>query len=611
MRRSLLACLLSFPLAAADLSDAGARVLFKANQYFEILSRAPLRSDPALSIAGFQLRSVTPGTRLRLGKKWFPVGNLKNWMHYQDAPGKAWIDLVEFDTAASARSLLEKATQWHYGNRTGDSFAFVTYQREPGEDVVAAGLRRDRILLNFGIALPFPVPYDGKGAAPAPEQMQAILEDIDALAGTIEHTARAVVGPDYKTWFPPAAPTAEDIRLMRIGGFTRLWSEVKYNFVFLRERPKLDWDAMLDLYLPRIAAAKDDDEYVRLMQEATALLQDGHTRVTGDKPRAPVAVEIERIEGTPIVVAAEASTGVKPGMELLVVDDVPLGEKLTRDVYPYGAASTPQSRELTALREVLAGTPGTTVRAGFADPEGKRMTVALARGFTQFGQKPPAEFRELRDGIAVLTINSFMTDAGVKEFDANRERIRQAKGLIIDVRANGGGNSNNGDRLVARLIDGNSARLVRWKTRVYRPSFRAWGRPEEWYESNEDSIQPADGKPFPGPVAVLIGPRTASASENFIVTLAASKRATLIGSPSNGSTGQPLFFHIYGASVAICTKWDTAPDGAEFVGVGVKPDIAVERTRRDVIEGKDPVLEAAIRFLTTPPSTAPPRAPAP
>jgi C-terminal processing protease CtpA/Prc len=40
------------------------------------------------------------------------------------------------------------------------------------------------------------------------------------------------------------------------------------------------------------------------------------------------------------------------------------------------------------------------------------------------------------------------------------------------------------------------------------------------------------------------------------------------------------------------------PDGTEFVGVGVQPDVRVERTRQAIAEGRDLVLERAIQVLS-------------
>ncbi|MHC4738152.1 MAG: S41 family peptidase, partial [Planctomycetota bacterium] len=76
-------------------------------------------------------------------------------------------------------------------------------------------------------------------------------------------------------------------------------------------------------------------------------------------------------------------------------------------------------------------------------------------------------------------------------------------------------------------------------------------------------------------------------------------RATIVGQKSGGSTGQPLQFSFLDGKIRgrICTKRDTYPDGREFVGVGIIPDIEVNPTPDDIIAGRDVVLEKGITIL--------------
>jgi carboxyl-terminal processing protease len=110
-------------------------------------------------------------------------------------------------------------------------------------------------------------------------------------------------------------------------------------------------------------------------------------------------------------------------------------------------------------------------------------------------------------------------------------------------------------------------------------------------------VEPRGKRPFSGPVAVLIGPNTYSAAEDFLVPLKMSGRARLVGTPTGGSTGQPLIVEVYGAYARICTKWDRMPDGTEFVGVGVQPAVRVELTRQAIAAGRDLVVERAVQVL--------------
>ena len=297
----------------------------------------------------------------------------------------------------------------------------------------------------------------------------------------------------------------------------------------------------------------------------------------------------------------------KVGEEVTAVDGRPVQDILRQDLYPYISASTTQALELRAFPKLLNGEDKSQVTLMINDHAGATRTVTLARGSHWSFPQPASDtpqvqlkelggVKELGDGILYINLPSFEVDQCVKDFEAALPRVRSARGLLFDVRHNGGGNSDNGDAIIGYLIDKAFCDL-HWKTRQYMPAFRAWGEKEGWYEG-KNTIKPRGGKPFKGPVVVLTGPETCSAAENFVVALHGSGRAKVVGEKTNGSTGQPLPLSLPGGGEArICTKWDTYADGREFVGVGVIPDVEVHQSCEDIASGKDAVLDAGIQSL--------------
>lgn len=74
-----------------------------------------------------------------------------------------------------------------------------------------------------------------------------------------------------------------------------------------------------------------------------------------------------------------------------------------------------------------------------------------------------------------------------------------------------------------------------------------------------------------------------------------SGRATIVGSCSRGSTGQPYLYRFdNGMSFRVSTKRVYLPDGSPFEGVGILPDVTIEPTVADLKEDRDVVLEAAL-----------------
>lgn len=65
-----------------------------------------------------------------------------------------------------------------------------------------------------------------------------------------------------------------------------------------------------------------------------------------------------------------------------------------------------------------------------------------------------------------------------------------------------------------------------------------------------------------------------------------------------GSTGQPLAFKLPGGgSARIWMKRDAYPDGREFVGVGIQPQVVVAETIVDVRARRDDALEEAVGII--------------
>jgi C-terminal processing protease CtpA/Prc len=400
----------------------------------------------------------------------------------------------------------------------------------------------------------------------------------------------------------------------RVAGFVRLWSEVKYNFAFFDQVPHLHWDAALEEYLPKVQQAQSTEEYYRLLKRCIALLQDGHTRIDGptNEPDSRPPLHVRAVDGKAVIVEVHPADDIlDPGLKArLLKANLKLGEKITHvdgrgvkeilehDVYPYICASTAQSRDLQAYPKLLQGEYSTQAKLRIKSLDGGEREVTLTRGYYRSQRRREGfAFRQLDDGLAYVNLDSFGSEEVVEKFDEVFDRVAQSIGLIIDVRENGGGSTSIGYAIISYLTD-KTLEGSRWKTRQYMPAFRAWGRPEKWHEGQHDPIVPRKEGFFLGPVVVLIGPSTCSAAEDFVVALHASGRATLVGQKTRGSTGQPLRIDLPGGGRAgICTKRDTYPDGREFVGIGIIPDIEAHPTPADVAADHDVVLEEGLKVL--------------
>ncbi len=395
--------------------------------------------------------------------------------------------------------------------------------------------------------------------------------------------------------------TAEE----KIAGLSKSWAEAKYNFANFDLVPTLNWDSLYLSFIPKVTATKTTVEYYKALQEFYRYLIDGHTAIffpfaIMKQRNGLIDIDIRWIENKALVTANRSGQKlIQPGMELVEWNGKALQEYIQSEISPYLHYSTPQdSTERIYRYELLRGVAGQKVLLGFKAMNGNVVQQEFA--FTPveniWNRGPLLEFKILKGNVGYLKLNSFADEKIVKMFDSVFQEMEKTNALIIDIRGNGGGNGGNGFEILGYLTD---KPFMTGKTviRQYRPVGRSWGGPERNHIEGDD-WKPYKNKLYNKQVVVLTSGATYSAAEDFTSVFKGINRAKVIGAPTGGSTGQPVFFTLPGGGLgAVCSKRDFIADGTEFVGVGIQPDIVVKPTQKGVAEGRDEVLEAALRVI--------------
>ena len=196
------------------------------------------------------------------------------------------------------------------------------------------------------------------------------------------------------------------------------------------------------------------------------------------------------------------------------------------------------------------------------------------------------------DGIGYISINRLSDSAMPDDFDAVLEKMQDTKGLILDLRYNGGGSEPLGQQITGRFID---------KPRVYSLSqFRSGPKHTDLTEKTRRTCEPAGPWRYVGPVAVLQGQKTMSSAESFALMLAQCPQATTMGDRTAGSSGNPRQIQAGAGIVVNLPRWiDMDPDGKPIDFVGISPKIKVDAKPKDFGGDRDPVLSAALEHLRT------------
>ena len=300
---------------------------------------------------------------------------------------------------------------------------------------------------------------------------------------------------------------------------------------------------------------------------------------------------------------------------------------LEREVIPYISSSTDHIVLDWAISRMFQSPKGTSYDVVFKLPNGQTKELKLTHNETlekevypEFEDMDLFEFKWLDSGIAYISLNSFSDPKIDTLFYEKLPELYKAKKLIIDLRKNVGGSTNIGLNILKYLTNDTLLYGSKSQSRLHIPSFKAWGKwteakdtiNNEWakqeylsYHDDYFHVFPYEAytnkleeKRLVVPTALLIGHNTVSAAEDFLIYADNQSHMTKIGEPTFGSTGQPMLFDLPGGgSARVCTKKDTYPNGKEFVGYGILPDIKIKKTFDDYVENKDPVLKKAIQYL--------------
>ncbi len=404
-----------------------------------------------------------------------------------------------------------------------------------------------------------------------------------------------------------AAPSSENPGDIRSLTFDIVWRTVKEKH-FDPAMGGVDWNKARETYAHRAAAAKNDQELYRSLQEMLGLLRQSHFNIIPPESVIPedqkepsnggIGVELRLAGGSIMITRVEpdssaAKSGLRPGFLIEQIDDKPV----ERIVAPFAkSAERDEMKNIRAARRVLAtinGNPGTAVRIVYLDEKDQRRETTVTRErmrgelSPRFGNFPPQytefETKRMPNGsgyIGYIRFNIF-TMPVVEKLKAAIAEFTSADGMIFDLRGNPGGVGGIASTIAGRICD-KPGSLGVMKMRSGEMKFAIFP------QSN----------PYTGPVAVLIDGMSASTSEIFSSGIQEMGRAVIVGERSAGAALPSLIQKLpTGALFQFAIADFKTPKGVLVEGRGVIPDVEVKYDRASLLAGRDAQLEAAVEQI--------------
>jgi len=418
-------------------------------------------------------------------------------------------------------------------------------------------------------------------------------------------------------------------RMSYTDAFDAMIEKFRTDYAFT-EFKQIDWDEKAAEFRPRFEEAEannDSTAYQFALQDFIWSIPDGHVAMANTPALAQrfqevtaggIGIAIRRLDDGRTIVnyltagSPAEETGIELRAQILEINGRPIDE-VVDEIIPWSSPFSVQDRKLLqqlryATRflvdsevEVTYQNPGdteptTVTLTAVQEPESFAFS-SFNRGLT--GYELPVEYEPIQGTNYVLVRITDFLDNERLTIDL-WERLMQdlnaqgVPGIIIDMRANGGGSGWLAAQMAAYFFDeelelGNIGRYDEDTGDFYFDPNQA-----------QHFILAPENLRYHGEVAVLVGPNCSSACEFFSYYMSLEDRSAIVGQYTTSGMGGGVerFFMPEGITVQMTVARAVDANGEiHLAGKGVVPTVRVPVDEETLFSEGDPVLEAAVAHL--------------
>jgi hypothetical protein len=409
----------------------------------------------------------------------------------------------------------------------------------------------------------------------------------------------------------------------------------------------VDYRAALDTIRASLGDGIDERDFHIQLRKVVALFGDGHSRVRGVEGvlhAGCLPFAVADIGGR---LAALPSRGGKSWRAtapwLTAIDDLPVARWLDAagDLATKGSPQLQRRERLrflpyvTHLRAALGRPAQATVNVTIG---GQTFELPLADKASRAELPLPGNSHgKLAGNIGYLRLAEMSADAA-QTVEAALTALRDTRGLVLDVRDNGGGTREALCMLLPAILPKGPPRVVnvaalrlsqgvqplaeghladrylfpatasgwtepeRHAIAMFAKTFTpAWQFPAEQFSPWHYMVMSADaeGLRYEKPIVVLMNEGCFSATDIFLCALQGLPQVTLLGTPSSGGSGRAREVRLAHSDIAVMlsTMASFQPSGALLEGEGVLPAVLHPAKLEDYLGSGDSALEQAVALL--------------
>lgn len=379
----------------------------------------------------------------------------------------------------------------------------------------------------------------------------------------------------------------------RLGGVTVTWNVFQHFYPYF-DFAKTDWGKDLRLALSKAYTDKTAVDFQKTLQLLTAKLKDGHVWVTTAESKATHQPPItwEWVENKLVITDVFDNTLLLVKGDVVTAIDGAAPEAVFEELHQYISAATEGWLHYRAQSESLLGEPESILQLTVLKADNSTADLQLKRTLSRqqaFAAMPsPEGIKSLADGIMYINIGK----APMKDIQTAMPQLQQSKAIICDLR--GYPNGNHG--LIEYLLPepDNSKKWMQVPYIIYPDQEKIAG-----YREMGWGMKPKSPR-LTAKVIFLIDGQAISYAESYMSFIEHYKLATIVGQPTAGTNGNINPFTLPGGYRVSWTGMKVQKhDGSPLHGVGIIPDVFVEKTIKGVRESRDEFLEKALELVAS------------
>jgi carboxyl-terminal processing protease len=377
---------------------------------------------------------------------------------------------------------------------------------------------------------------------------------------------------------------AESSPKLRQKTFEVVWRTVNEQY-FDPDFGGVDWAAVRQRYAPQVLNTKSNEELHELLNNMLGEIHISHLGIIKSEDLEQFT-ELSVITGlalrdidneiiiTRVLEGSSAEkAGLRAGFTIKEVDHAAVVNSEDADVALGGEN---QKHRVGFLAD------GSVLREAVLDnqlpPSNKLVRVKLTWESAWYAL---LESKRLKGGIGYIHFTNFIVPLK-KKLLTTLETMKDAPGIIIDLRGNSGG-SPEVSLAMAGMLLGKETQLAITRTRK-GDNYSYKTKPQK--------------NPYLGPIAILLDEQSGSESEQIAAGLQEVGRAIVIGKTSKGKVMDGIGVELpTGAILIYPAGQGRTPKGVVIEGRGVVPNIKVTLTRAELLKGNDSQLEMAIEYV--------------